>query len=161
MLDAHLDPDTLAAEALSKPDAQRLYAHLAGCRNCRDCLRLHSGLTDFPSVRPARQRAPYFLWKTAAATALAALCLFTVTSTKFERTPHSAITTRQLRTFTLPLEPNRLTRPFKLPGPLAAARLGNDVSFLPFPAKAPPHTHQIALQTSLGERWIALDFSPR
>jgi hypothetical protein len=171
MLDNHIDPDTLAAfaaKALSKQEFARLFTHLAACEHCRDCLRLHSQLSDFPPAKPVRPRTPYFFWQAAAATALAALWLLTITPKNFKDTQptppaptHAAVPSSQLRTFTFPSDPTHPSRPFKLPGPLAAARLANNLSFIAIPAKPPLHTHQIALQTSLGERWIALDMNVR
>jgi hypothetical protein len=173
MLDNHIDPDTLAAfaaKALSKQESARLFAHLAACEHCRDCLRLHSQLSNFPSTKLVRLRAPYFFWQATAATAcaLAAFCLVIPIRNKFEGTQptplapmHAAVHSSQRRTFTFPSDPTHPSRPFKLPAPLAAASLANNLTFFANPAKPPLHTHQIALQTSLGERWIALDMSVR
>jgi hypothetical protein len=85
----HLDPDTLAAlaaKALSQREALSIFAHLAECDRCRDCLRVHLQLEDFAWMTPQapqrklrRLRAPDVSLRAAAGIACAVLTLWIVT----------------------------------------------------------------------------------
>jgi hypothetical protein len=178
----HLDPDTLAALAektLSKQEASLVFAHLAVCEPCRDCLRAATQLEDFhwtrteaPQRTPAWLRSPNVFFRAAGiACAFAALWLVTsnlaiesryksadVTAIPPPVTAASAMALRPatFRTFTFVFEPNSPNRPYRLPGPLASARLNNNVSFTSV-SNHTPANNQIAIKTSLGERRIVLD----
>jgi hypothetical protein len=180
--DDHLDTDALAAlteKALSKKDSPSIFAHLAACERCRDCLRVTTQLGEFHWTRaeaPQRTLAwlrPPNLFFRAAGIACAFAALWLVTSnyaieSRYKSpdvaaispplTAVSAIALRPVayRTFTFVSEPSSPKRPFRLPGPLASARLNNNVSFVSISSHAPGN-NQIAIKTSLGERWIALD----
>jgi hypothetical protein len=178
----HLDPDTLAALAgktLSKEEASLVFAHLAACERCRDCLRVATQLGEFHWTRAeAPQRTPAWLrspnvFSKAAGIACAFAALWLVTSNPALESRHksadvaaipppvTAVSTIALRpatfrTFTFVFEPNSPNRPYRLPGPLASARLNNNVSFTSVSSHTPAN-NRIAIRTSLGERWIALD----
>jgi hypothetical protein len=178
----HLDPDTLAALAgktLSKQEASLVFAHLAACERCRDCLRIATQLREFHwTGTQARQRTPAWLpspnvFFRAAGVACAFAALWLVASNPaieshrksaniaaipLPVTAASTIALRPvaLRTFTFVFEPNSPNRPYRLPGPLASARLNNNVSFTSVSNQAPVN-NRVAIRTSLGERWIALD----
>jgi hypothetical protein len=178
----HLDPDTLAAltgKNLSKKEASLVFAHLATCARCRDCLRVATQLGEFhwtraesPQRRPAWLRSPNVFFRAACvACVFAALWLMTSSpaiesrhkSADVTAIPPPVITASAMalrpamfRTFTFVFEPNSPNRPHRLPGPLASARLNNNVSFTSV-SNHTPANNRIALKTSLGERWIALD----
>ena len=49
-LDAHIDPDTLAAfakNALNKQEIAQLFVHVEHCERCRDLMSVHARLRSF------------------------------------------------------------------------------------------------------------------
>ena len=96
----HLDPDTLAAlteKTLSKQEASLVFAHLAMCERCRDCLRATTQLEEFhwtraeaPQQMPAWLRSPNVFFRAAACVACAFAALWLMTSNPAIQSRHKS-----------------------------------------------------------------------
>ena len=215
----HLDADTLAAlgeQALSAPRRELVFAHLAECEICRECLAAHSALRDF-EWKPATNGAahPFRLlsmnaWRmrTAVGIACALLCFGLICGQVLRMKAPTPLAPRLSSAISVSNEPRlpvistsvsrviadaqlsmvhsrkafnrahiaawrkawfqpvRLTtatfndpRP-PFPGPLGQARLTRHLNFaanFSIEEARLPSFNQIAVRTTLGERWITLN----
>ena len=165
---AHLDPDTLAAFAehsIRGDEEAAVFAHLADCGICRQYLAVNAGLRDFRwNGSPAR--SVVILRAFAAAATIAALWLLFFLQPVRREVAHNlsgtpSIGNRFAAAASWSLSSTHGTMATKFPRALSQVTLTN-VSFSRANrtgevTKIEPALNQIALKTSLGERWITVE----
>ena len=177
--EAHPDADTLSAfweRVLPAAEQSSVFAHLADCEACRQCLAMLSELEDPELVAAGRKHRGFpagsslstagRCLKTAAVVAVVFLMAWflqptgsTPVASKFHpadaETNVASVSVLLNSHFAWPINSQLVAAPYRQVNLVSVSFEAGAAS----PRSAPlrPAANQIALQTTMGERWVTLD----